>query len=120
MNEDALKARLDKALEFGGRTHTMADLVMLLRRGEAQWFGNGSACVVAEVLTYPQAKMLNFWLVAGELQACLALQDEVDEFGLREGCTRAVATGRCGWLPALTARGWKLSAYRYTRALSHE
>jgi hypothetical protein len=105
---DAEKAhRLSKALEVGGGTHTIADVADIVRAGKAKLFENDGGVIVAEINSFPQLKTVSFWLIAGELRACLALEHEVLPWGIENGATVATACGRRGWGRVAAPTGWR-------------
>lgn len=99
--------RLQRALEFGGGTHRLDDVVQLLKDGKAKLFENEGGVIVSEINTFPQFRAVNFWLLAGELRDVLALEDDVLAWGLDQGCTIATAAGRKGWGRVSAKTGWK-------------
>ena len=111
-------ARFERALHFAGDTHSVQDVIEKVREGRAQFFGNDDACVVAEVLSYPKLRAVNLWLVSGELQRCLALEDQIFDWGRENGCTVGTATGRRGWLRVAPTVGWRLRAFSFYKPLN--
>lgn len=109
MTEDERRCRMEKALAYGGGTHRISDVAELIRDGRAQWWNSpsGDGMIVTEVNAYPLVKMIRYWLIFGSLKECLALEDEINEWAISEGCTLAVATGRKGWERAARSTGWK-------------
>jgi hypothetical protein len=99
--------RLERALNYAGDTHSLADVVGLIREGRAQLFENEGGVIVSEVHRFPRFSAIHFWLIAGEKQACLALEHEVLPFGIEHGCTMATATGRSGWGRIAAPTGWR-------------
>ena len=99
--------RLQKALEYGGGTHRLDDVVRMLKAGEARLWEQGDGCIVTEVEQYPQLKAVRYWLIFGELKQCLALEDQINEWAIGEGCTVAVASGRKGWGRVAAPTGWR-------------
>lgn len=116
MTEDQRKARMERALLQGGPTHTLADVAERIGDKRASFWTNGDGMIVTEYLSFPLMKMCNYWLVAGNLSACLALQAEIDAAARADGCDFAVATGRRGW--ARAAPGWRLQSYTYIKPLA--
>lgn len=86
------RARLEKALEYGGGTHTVEDVVDLLRADpneeRIKLFEFRDGVIVAEVNEYPRLKAIHFWLLAGSLRDVLALEHEVIPWGLERGYCR--------------------------------
>jgi hypothetical protein len=103
------RARLEKALHYGGDTHTVDDVVQLIKEGKAQFWppdGSGDGLIITELHTFPKLKAVHFWLLAGVLRDVLALEDQIIEWALGEGCSMATATGRLGWGKVSSPRGW--------------
>lgn len=98
---------LQKALEVGGGTHSIMDVLDQISRGDAQLWTDPDAVVVTEVHDAPQCRELRFWLATGKLDAVLAIQHRIIEWGRSVGCTKAVLTGRRGWTKALRDQGWE-------------
>lgn len=114
------RARFERALRWGGSTHTVEDVVRLVKSGRAKWWDNGEGCIVTELLRFPQYAAVNFWLISGELRACLALEDEILEDALREGAEIAMATGRAGWGRVAAPTGWRPHMHTFWKPLTRE
>jgi hypothetical protein len=103
-------ARLQRALDYGGGTHRVADVVQLVREGKAQFWppgGEGDGCIVTEIHEFPLFKAIHYWLIWGELRACLSLEHEINPWAVEQGCTIATATGRRGWGRVAAPTGWR-------------
>lgn len=98
--------KLQKALDLAGGTHSLDDVAKQIADGNAQVWGAKNALLVTEIIDTPQRRLLRFWLAAGGLDEVLALSDDVMEWGRKQGCDRAVFTGRRGWVKTMKARGW--------------
>jgi hypothetical protein len=107
VTEEERRARMQKALDHGGPTHTLADVGALIREGRAQWWQSGDGMIVTELHTTPLRKAVHFWLIAGELHDCLALEHDILPWAIEEGCTVATATGRKGWGRVAAPTGWR-------------
>lgn len=99
--------RFQKALDCGGRTHEVADVVAMIKDGRAQYWSNGDGTIVTELHKFPNLKAVHFWLVSGDLRHCLALEHDIVPWAIEEGCTVATASGRKGWGRALAPMGWR-------------
>ena len=99
--------RLQKALEYGGGTHRLDDVVELIKAGKAQLHERGDGCIVTEIEQYPLLKTVRYWLIFGELRDCLALEDQINEWAIGEGCSVATAMGRKGWGRVAAPTGWR-------------
>ena len=113
----ALRTPLLKALKRAGATHDVQHIADMILRGVLQFFGDERGACITEVIQYPRRKVLNVFLTFGELNACLALQPEMESFALAQGCTALVATGREGWLPALEKQGFRRFGFVYAKEL---
>lgn len=102
----ALAPQVMHALERAGHTHSLQDVANMITRGAAQLFGDERGACITEFVSYPRRKVLNIWLAIGELDACLALQPEMEKFALANGATALSATGRKGWERTLEKHGW--------------
>jgi hypothetical protein len=106
--EARLCGSLERALAAAGSTHDLyRDVAPMLARGDAQYWANDGAAIVTEILAYPRARTLNFWLIGGELAAALELAPAVEAWGRAHGCVRAAGLGRRGWMPTVAALGYR-------------
>lgn len=105
-SEEKLR-RLQKALEYGGSTHSISDLIGLLHAGDAQLWERGDGCIITEIHTFPLKKYIHFWLISGSLSDCLALEHDVLPWSIEHGCTVATGVGRPGWGRAAAKTGWR-------------
>jgi hypothetical protein len=104
--EDVLLHRLERALAYGGNTHTVNDVLDAVARGDAQMIGDAKGLLVTELQHYPQMAAIRIWLASGELRACLDLLPQVERFAREVGARRLDVVGRMGWARALATRGW--------------
>ncbi|MGE0278352.1 MAG: hypothetical protein AB7R40_23395 [Nitrospiraceae bacterium] len=108
---------LQKALDLAGNLHTLQDVADQIKAGKAQLWTSENACIVSEVLTYPRAKVLHYWLACGEKEAVIALSRDVLAWGKGIGCTAASLAGRRGWERALKDEGWAPQLVYMTRGV---
>jgi hypothetical protein len=107
LSSEEKRARLQKALDYGGNTHTLQDVIDLVRSGQAQFWENGDGAVVTELHEYPRLKAVSFWLMSGTIPDCMALEDDILAWAKAEGCTMAVSVGRRGWGRVAYHTGWR-------------
>lgn len=105
-SEEKLR-RLQKALEYGGPTHSISDLIGLLHAGKAQLWERGDGCIVTEIHEFPLLKAIHFWLISGTIKDCLALEHDINPWAIEQGCTIATACGRKGWGRVSAPTGWR-------------
>jgi hypothetical protein len=107
------RARFQKALDYGGNTHELSDVIDLVKAGKAQFWENNDGAIVTEVYEYPRLKAISFWLMSGTIPDCMALEDEILDFAKREGCSMAISTGRRGWLYHARKTGWRTRPHMF-------
>jgi len=99
--------RIEKALEIDG-THTWDDVQEMLIDGRCQIFWDEHGCWITEVLVTPRKRLLNVWIVAGELPEVMSLQEKVERFALTETCDQIIVKGaRFGWKDIAKEYGWR-------------
>jgi hypothetical protein len=117
-NEQKLR-RFEKALAIGGNTHTVADVLDRIGQQKAVCWPHGDSIIVTEVIAAPRVKMLNYWIVSGRLSECAEMQPAIDAWGVSEGCSIAIATGRMGWLRLNRLDPqWKPTGVKFVKDLS--
>ena len=114
----ALRNPLLKALRNAGDTHTVQDIADGILDGRFQFWGDDRAGIITEVLSYPRKRAVNYFLVLGDMDACLALQPEIEAFAKQIGAAATVATGRQGWDRILGKHGWTRRWSVHTKALT--
>jgi hypothetical protein len=107
MTGDEKTRRLQIALDYGGNTHSIGDVVNLLKRGDATLFENADAGIIAELHHFPRYTAVHFWLLFGELRSVLALEHDVLPWAIEQGATVATACGRRGWGRVAAPTGWR-------------
>jgi hypothetical protein len=104
---DRLYAQLEQALLHAGGTHRLSDVIAKVQAGRAQWWGDERASVITELVRYPRACGVRYWLAAGELRGVLALEERINRWAAVEGADHAELLGRPGWRRWAPARGWR-------------
>lgn len=117
ISTDVLQARLQKAIDLAGNTHTIADVAAAVKAGTMQAFHNDGALVITEIVEYPQAKAINIFVACGDLNDVMALQPTIDRFAKQHGCTTMHMRGRKGWRKVLPAFGWHESMVSFERTI---
>lgn len=117
LTAEQLLARLQKAIDFGGGEISIEELVEETRAGRMQCWWSDQACVFTKVVLRGTGKVLNIYLAAGELDACLALLPRMIRFGSDEGCKVVLVHGREGWTKPLEQLGWKRKYITWELAL---
>lgn len=107
--------RIKKALKRDG-THSWDDLVARIKDGSANIFWSEHGAWVTELVPFPQKKLLNVWVVAGELPEVMDLQPQVLAFAKEHGCASVYATARKGWKFVAQEHGW----HEHAVVITHE
>ena len=89
------------ALTHANGTHSLADVLLLIAEGKAQFWPFEDAAIVTEIVRYPQRTILRFWLAGGKLETLLEAEPEVIEWSKKWGCDGVEIIGRRGWNRAL-------------------
>lgn len=111
-------ARLEQALEHGGGTYKLHDIVAGLEEGRFQFFHNTGGLAVTEIVQCPQKRYLNIFLAAGEMKAVVKLHRKVEAFARKHGCDFMQATARKGWEKFNPEFGWSSTHTVYQRNLT--
>jgi hypothetical protein len=120
LSPEEKRRRFEKALAYGGDTHTVDDVMDKVRANRAVCWSNGDSVIVTEVLVYPRLRACNHWIMSGNLHECAALLPTIDAWAIDEGCSVATATGRMGWLRlSRTPLGsdWKPAGVKFVKDL---
>jgi hypothetical protein len=99
--------RIKKALAIDG-THTWEDVREMLVIGAAQIFWNEHGCWITQMAVFPRKRVLNVWIVAGELPEVMELQKQVERYALTMSCDAiTVTSARFGWKHIAKEHGWE-------------
>lgn len=91
--------QLQATLDLMGNTHSVDDIMALIDTGEMQSFSDGDTWVVTQILDFPRKRVLDLFLVVGELKGLRGLYNRVMEHAENEGCDLVRGFGRHGWEP---------------------
>jgi hypothetical protein len=105
----AHRSQIEAALAHAGGTHTFEDIQAAVEAGSLQYWPGPRSAIVTEIIQYPRARALNFFLAGGELAELEAMYPLIEEWGRSQGCTVAVMSGRKGWERSFLTRkeGWE-------------
>lgn len=104
----ALSELFDRALAFGGHTHTRADIAEGVKSGRYHYFGDDQCAVVVEIIEYPQDRKLNVFLAAGDYKRIMQnTLPKLRAFAKDAGCSSLTTTARHGFRKRLPSLGWK-------------
>ena len=101
------KKWIDDALAYSGGTHEFAHVLQCILNGTMQLWPSEKGCIVTEIVTYPQKRVLHIFLAGGELDQILDMEESLIHFGKANGCTSLTLAGRKGWVRTLKNRNWE-------------
>lgn len=78
-------------------THTEDDVLVMLLGGKCKLWAWEKSAAITEFVSYPQMKVLNVWLVGGDLEELRAKEAELIQFAKDNSCKRITGGGRFGW-----------------------
>jgi len=107
-------ARLSKALDVQG-THTAQDVVDAVENDIAQLWLRDDAAIVTRIEQHPRERHLVLWLAGGALESIIDMEDELLDFGRKNGCARMTMAGRPGWRKPLERLGWSMESVTMAR-----
>lgn len=96
-------------------THTLGDVLGLLKSGDAQLWTDREAAVVTEIVIYPRKKVLRAWLASGKYEGIRRIEDRVIPWAKDYGCQEIQIVGRLGWRRRL--KDYRESAVTMTKEI---
>ena len=103
----SMRNGIERALASGGGTHQLRHVLDALVDQSAQLWIRGDSLLITEVNDTPLLRELHIWIATGELEECIALSEDVAQWGSLNGCQAMTLDGRLGWKRALRQRGWE-------------
>jgi hypothetical protein len=121
----SIEARIADALAYAQGENTTSDVRQRVLSGSASlWLmiepeGPVRGVMVAEIIGYPQQRVANAWLLAGEHQETwMPVADEkLEAWARQRGCVAITGDGRRGWRPILDKLGSRVVAWKYRKDL---
>lgn len=110
-------AQVEKALALMGNTHTFNDILQLLEDGFMQSFAVGETWAVTQILDFPQKRVCEIFLLAGELGQIEEVLAQVFAYARQKGCHLVRGYGRPGWAHYARPRGWTDDTHIYLKEL---
>lgn len=117
---DALeKHRVDieRALVYGASTYSFGHVCQRVFSGDLDVYVLDNSILLCEVLRYPNRKVYNVYIAAGDLEEVLAFEPQMCAEATARKCAVLMYTGRKGWSRALTQLGWESSLVTMTKEL---
>jgi hypothetical protein len=106
-----------RALVRAGDLYSLEDIIVRLADGRMQQFVQGESWLVTQVVDYPRARVLEFFLVVGSGPDLVYLEDQAVYYAISIGATQIRAFGRPGWAKAYLPNRpeWRRTADVFTR-----
>ena len=102
----AYKDLINDAIPYTNGTHTLDDVCLAILSGKLKLWTALGACIVSEFVQYPRKRFLHYFLIAGDLQAIIAMQPGIIEFARKNKCDAISGLGRPGWEKITKRLGW--------------
>jgi len=99
-------AQVEEALAFMGHTHSLQDVLGMIATGELQSFAEGNTWALTHIIDFPRRRVLEIFLVVGDIEEAERLHDVVIAYGRAHGCSLVRTFGRAGWAHRAKAHGW--------------
>lgn len=104
---EELSAKVVRALEVCG-TYSPADVWKALDADEMQAWGDKDNLVISRIELYPQMKLCEVFIVAGDMDACWEIVSErVEPWAKRLGCSKMVGRGKLPWARVVKKFGYE-------------
>lgn len=97
---------IEAALKHTDGTHTFDDIAAGCYVGRFSLLAKPDGCAVLEVQIFPRKRVLNVFLLGGDLQGVLSHEGELTEMAREAGASEITMTGRSGWERVLAPYGW--------------
>ena len=95
LNED--ECRLIEPALAREASFSTDDIQERLHWRQAQAWASEGSVAITEVFNHPLQKVLNLWLIGGDLKTILKHEDGVMNWAKTMGCKSAQMSGRVGW-----------------------
>jgi len=99
--------QLQELLHDMGGTHTFEDIRALIDEGAFQSFAVGDTWVVTTLIPFPQATVLDIFLVVGKAEDFEDLEKQVEAFARNQGVTYMRVYARKGFEYLIDRRSWR-------------
>lgn len=98
-------------------THGIEDIEAGIVSGLYQFWPGKRCAIVTEIATFPKGRVLNIWLLGGDLKELMQMRPHVEAWGKAQGCKWADGFGRPGWGRVLGKHGYRAVGTSYSKGL---
>lgn len=109
--------QLKRALHHGGDLYGLDDIRRMVMNGNAMMFPTGKSVAITRQTTCPAGEVLDYWLLAGDLDDLLDLETRLTAWADENGAVAVKGSGRAGWGRVLEARGYSELGRSYIKRL---
>ena len=110
-------AQLQKALDLMGNTYSLEDVVAMIDSGVMQSFAKNDTWVVTQIIDFPRKRVLELFLIVGDLEDLEEIYNDAVAFAQMQGCTLMRGFGRPGWKKFAEPRGWTNGTTVYLKTM---
>ncbi len=100
---------LNPSIEKTNGTHTEEDVFCMCATGQLKLWKFERSAAITEFTIYPRMKVLNLFLVGGDLEELKEKETTMIAYAKENGCTRITGGGRAGWARTPHPDGWKFN-----------
>lgn len=103
------RKNIETALSKAGDTHNSKDVLDGIMSGLYQFWPGETACLVTQVIDFPNERHLHIFVAAGDLNEIRDMYPYVEGWAKENGCVKATLMGRKGWSRSFLSqmKGWK-------------
>lgn len=99
---------LEEALASGGpQMFTLKEVFNEILDGRAFLWAGQRSCLVVRLMETAAGRVGHAWLAAGDLEELRSMQENVEDWGRRQGVRYVLMTGRRGWLRVFRDTGYR-------------
>ena len=95
---------IEAALEYDGGTHNLEDVMLLVAKGDCQFWPGERSAIITEIARHPRMAVCHFWLAGGDIEELELMSQAVEEWAREQGCARITLAGRKGWTRSFLAK----------------
>ena len=91
------RTHIEAALKYSSGTHEFTDIAAGILSSRYQLWSGETSAVVTEIIVYPRLRDLHYFLAGGDLDELKKMRPHIEEWGVKQGCSRVTLAGRPGW-----------------------
>jgi len=107
-------AQVEEQLYMQGGFYTWEDILDAIEKDEMTMLAIGGSFAVVRVFEFPQKKVIDVVILAGDAVDMPALEDAVETFKAGVGASGILGTGRVGWMKRMHGN-WRMISVNYLK-----